>query len=201
MLYLKNNDDLAKQIFNALFKIIIANSTTSTKIYLPINYTLNFYYNSNNIWQIYGGVDDVVVKYTSEDIYENTINTLYDPNNILCSTNLDERCVLFNYNVEYDVNNEDVIYNIKAYKKYVLPYINANDYWVINDNVTAVKAKGEDAGNPNIIIVYNKTKNNIKNAYDILSGANKNNILNNLSWEIKQTFISRPVARLSVKYK
>lgn len=189
LLYLNNNDDLAKQIFNALFKIIIANSTTSTKIYLPINYTLNFYYNSNNVWQIYGGVDDVVVKYTSEDIYENTINTLYDPNNILCTTNLDERCVLFNYNVEYDVNNEDVIYDIKAYKKYVLPYINANDYWVINDNVTTVKAKGEDAGNPNIIIVYNKTKNNIKNAYDILSGANKNNILNNLSWEIKQTFI------------
>ena len=58
-----------------------------------------------------------------------------------------------------------------------MPYINAANNWCINDSDTKIKAVGKDAGNPNIIIIYNKDTNN-RNSYNILNViSNKEKIL------------------------
>ena len=60
-----------------------------------------------------------------------------------------------------------------------MPYINAANNWCINDSDTKIKAIGKDAGNPNIIVIYNNDTNNQSNSYNVLNViSNKEKVLN-----------------------
>ena len=61
---------------------------------------------------------------------------------------------LFKFVVDYNKSNQNIINNINLSRLYSTPYIQ-DDYWVINDIKSMVKATGEDGGNPNIIMIYN----------------------------------------------
>lgn len=186
VVYLMDNNDLKRQIFKSIFKKIQLFSTNASEIYIPINFSINYYCNSNNPWEIFGGVNNLSVQYINEEINKNNIDDLYKENHILCSTNIASRISLFNFIIEYD-NNSENIFSINVFKNYTMPYINGDNFWVINESETLVKAKGQDAGNPNMIIVYNKSKQ--PNDFTILSGANKDNILNKISWKLNKTYI------------
>ena len=55
-----------------------------------------------------------------------------------------------------------------------MPYINANNNWSINNVDTKISAIGKDAGNPNIIIIFSKDKNN---NYNVLNAVSNKNII------------------------
>jgi hypothetical protein len=62
--------------------------------------------------------------------------------------------------------------------------------WVINDIVTDTQAIGKDAGQPNIIIIYNKSQ--ASNDFEILSGAKKDILQSSadIEWKLKSIFIN-----------
>jgi hypothetical protein len=109
---------------------------------------------------------------------------------ILCYTEFNTRNILFNIDIEYSSVNDNkmIINNIVVNKKYSMPYINKQNMWVINDVETNINAKGLDAGTPNIIMVYNTSKSE-NNGYTILHGAHKQELLKDIIWKYKSTYI------------
>ena len=186
--YLVNNNYLKRQIVKSLYNKILFYSTTSSSIYVPLDYIFFYFNNKNNPWQIFGNITDITVKYVNDDISQYTIDDLLNENQLLCATNGSPRVSQFNFIVEY---NEDTsnIYGIRASKTYTLPYINGDKYWVIDEVPTEISAKGLNAGNPNIIIVYNKQKTINRGGFEILAGANRENILDNLKWKLRYNWI------------
>lgn len=196
--YLENNDGFHHQLLIELYKNIYAVSKYS-KVYIPINYKLNYYCNSNNKFEIYSNVKDIIVKFIEPELSVKTVNDFYDNDSILVNTYGSTKTILYNYEIEYDntLNNVNkIINNINIVQKYVLPYINKDYLWVVDNITTEIKAKGIDAGNPNLIIVYNKSCK--LNDFEILAGAKKQELLTNVPWKLTQTYIN--IGNISNKY-
>jgi hypothetical protein len=197
-LYSSTSESFRQQILVGLFNGIYTNNPTSAKIYIPVNYVFNYYCNSNDTWQIYGGVQDLPIKFVNESITYKNIASYYSDNYILANVVGSDQTALYNYYVEYD---DDSVYGIKFFKKYTFPYINTDDIWVVNNESTGVYAKGKDAGNPNIVVIYNYRKNKESNIlgtdFDILSGANLSS-LKTIPWKVKTAFVE-PIEQINIE--
>lgn len=197
-LYSSSNDSFKEQIICALFNKVYDTNPTSAKIYIPLDYEFNYYCNSNDSWKIYGGINDINVRFVNKTITPNNLEGLYNESHLLANTSQgDNKSSLYNFEVIYDLDDDNIVYGINVSKQYTLPYINSDNVWVVNDQITNVYANGKDAGNPNIILVYNFNNDSSKNSYKILSGADKNNRLSNLTWENKSTFIE-PISTINI---
>jgi len=98
------------------------------------------------------------------------------------------------YYFETKLNNNEYVSDLDVNKINTLPYIDKNGYWVINDISTGIYARGRSAGNPNIIIVETIDKNG---GYNIITGAKKDELLNQLSWDSKIAKVE-PLERINL---
>lgn len=197
-LYSSSNDSFKEQIICSLFNKVYDSNPTSAKIYIPLDYEFNYYCNSNDSWKIYGGINDINVRFINRTITPNNLEGFYNESHLLANTiQGDNKSSLYNFEVMYDTEDDNIVYGINVHKQYTLPYINSDNVWVINDQVTNIYASGKDAGNPNVILVYNFNNDSSKNSYKILSGADKDKKLSNLTWENKSTFIE-PISTINV---
>jgi len=188
IVYNFDNEELKRHIIVELFKIITAeNSAANDIIYIPLNYVFNYAYNSGTPWHIYYSSLDVITKYVTEDRVAAMVSDS-DESAFICSTTKPERVAFYNYSVDYDQENNNTVYNINAYKHFTLPYINGNNYWVLNDVDSNIFARGINAGNPNIVLI--KTDNDAKKP-TIISAASYNNIFSKLSWKREVTVVKR----------
>ena len=196
--FLSTNEDFKRQIFAALYNYIVADSgdTTRNSLYFDLDFKVECLVNSNETWKIFGSVNDINVKMVETDITKYSINDYLDKDSILTTTLFEGRNILYSFATEFDNENAEVIFGINVRKKYTLPYINHNSYWVINEKDTDIKAEGLDAGNPNIIVIYSRS--NFKGEYKILAGANKENILDTLTYSLRQFWIE-PLERINVE--
>lgn len=196
-IFLSTNEDFKRQIFAALFNEIIndAGETGKNRIFIDLDFKIDCLVNSNETWKIFGSVNDINVKMIEEDITRYSINDNLDKDSILTSTLHEGRNVLYEFSTEFDNENAEVIFGINVRKKYTLPYINQDKYWVINEKDTDIKAEGNDAGNPNVIVIYSRSK--FPGEYKILSGANKENILDTLTYSLKQFWVE-PLERINL---
>ena len=170
-----NNLMLKQQMLAHVVNMILGDSLTN-EVYIPLNYSLNYACNDNNEWQIYYNTTDIIVRYMPETFTPEYIQKTVNESTWLCHTDLEERVSLYNLSVNYDEENTENVYDINVFKHYTLPYINNDGYWVLNDTVSDIYARGKDAGQPNIIIV-----NSYQHTYDIVSGANRK-LLNSIPW-------------------
>ena len=193
--YTANDLGFKQQIITAIFNTVYNNVVRNNKMYIPVDYIFEYYCNSNDIWQIYGSVSDITIRYVNTPINIYNVHKYYNGSSFVANIVGDNQMAIFDYSVEYDNDENAVVSNIYVNKKYTLPYINSNDVWVVDGLTTDVLAKGRDAGNPNIIIVYNENKNLLYP--QILCGANKESVLNKLSWEEKSVYI-QPLEQINL---
>lgn len=122
-------------------------------IYIPYDYTFEYFTDTTGDNYIYTNAKNVYNEYT-QYIYSDYYHV--KTSEILISTHSTQNKVCeLNYYVEYakDMYNNIYIVSMDSTIVNTLPYV-YNDYWYINNKETKYKSRGENAGNPNIILYY-----------------------------------------------
>lgn len=159
----------------------------SIDIYLPLNYKFLYNCNSNNQLQIYDSVSDILVEFTEN--LNGEIRKIQQGEKseqlLICyvddTSSIDNKFKIYSFAVTYTRDN--IVDDINIIKKFTLPYIDDNGYWCINDISTSIYAKGKDGGQPNIIITYTDTSNDV-NKNIVLSSFKKDEI-SSMNWAPK----------------
>ena len=174
--YLENRATLIKRILIKIYeKSIDFKTLLGKRLYIPLDYEFHYICNSNDELDIYYS-NNIYITYTS--LSNVNLSEFWDLNNNLVFDYNDlNKLKVYNFEVNYNTYIDNLINSINIKDIYTMPYINAANNWCINDSDTKIKAVGKDAGNPNIIIIYNKDTNN-QNSYNILNViSNKEKIL------------------------
>ena len=179
-------ESIYAKILIKLFDEIVATDGNTNKVFIPLldkeghPYSITYTYNTNKPEEIYFAGRELEVRYVSERITNAwmKLNINDYRGTVIAHTEKCDKVTFFYF--ESRLNNGEVI-DIDVKKISTLPYIDDNGYWVINDVNTGIRAKGRDAGNPNIIIVET-TKTGDR--YEILAGAKREEVLEQLPWTI-----------------
>ena len=182
--YLEDKSSFVKRILVKLYENISEYKyENSYRLYVPLNYKFHYICNSNDEMEIYYS-NNIYVSCLSlkglylEDFWNNNDNLIYDYNGI-------SKIKAYNFEINYNVLNESIINSVAIKEIYTMPYINANENWSINDVDTKIRATGKDAGNPNIIIVFNIDKENKENnSYEILNAISNKQYIIGSSYEL-----------------
>ena len=176
--YLEYKSTFIKRI---LFKIYERSSEfnydNSYRLYIPLDYKFHYICNSNNDLNIYYS-NNIYVSYTSldnvdlDEFWKLNTNLIYDYSGI-------DKVKVYNFELTYNSNDDELINTIDIKDIYTMPYINANNNWSINDIDTKIRAIGKDAGNPNIIIIFNKNQND----YEILNAISNKKYIESATYE------------------
>ncbi len=167
--YIENRAQLFKRILCKLYEEF--SGETFGRLYIPLNYDINYICNSNDELNVYYSTDIYVLL---TNINEKNDKTLYLSNNkyiIYDYTGID-MVKSYKFEVEYNKYYEDIINNVYIRYIYGMPYVNDQENWNINGENTNIRAVGRDAGNPNIIIIYSKNKNNDPDSYYVINAVN-----------------------------
>lgn len=187
---------LIAEVLKGIYSLVYNSENEETEIYVPLDYKFEFVYNTNNPSKIYFGTRDICIRYANESTYGTKINTLKalnDAAGLICCSNYVERIQFLKYSIEYD--DEANIQEIHVENHYSLPYINKQGYWVINDIDTELYAFGEDAGNPNIVII--ETDPNDFNNPNIITMADRD-YFSSITWVEKTVPVKLPTKYVKV---
>lgn len=109
---------------------------------------LNIYYSNN----LFVTSLDLSSEYSNVDLME-----FFNTNNTIVYDTLDVKQVKsYVFQIKYNDKYDNLINFIDIFNLYTLPYITSNNTWSVNGEDTGISAIGEDAGNPNIIILYSR---------------------------------------------
>ena len=129
-------------------------------LYIPLDYKFNYYGNSNNSINIYNSLDIYISLNNLNLLTIDELKTYFMTNKqITFAYNGIDKIININYIIEYDKKYNKYPLDLSLNKIYTLPYINQYNNWTINDNNSQISALGKNAGNPNIIILYNYVEN------------------------------------------
>ncbi len=201
--YRFDNNQLNKYILYKIFNKAFEDSNLSKieefSIYIPVNYEFNYYCKDVDSFYIYSNETPVSIFYTPENINIDYLNFFFEGDYgtiILAQHDLLNKVVLYKYSINYNKDLDNVINNVLVSDMYTTPYI-MDDYWVINNQRTKYKAIGQDAGNPNIILMYtNNISDKIANGntsnveitdsdYKLLTTVNAD-ILKSMNWKVSK---------------
>ena len=163
-----------------------------TRMLVPLDIDFTYFCNSNNPQQIYLG-ENIVIKtiniskmYDVEEYFNEDIIG-FDNSDILY-----EKTSLHNFYIDYNDVYDNSISSIIVKCTYQLPYVNSTNTWVINGKDTLIKAVGNDAGNPNLIIIYSDIDSSDKLVGTVLNNINHKDEINfDINHEEKE-FIVNP---------
>ena len=177
--YLEKRATLIKRILSKIYeKSIDYKTITGKRLYIPLDYEFHYICNSNNELNIYYS-NNIYITYTSlknidlSEFWKLNNNLVFDYEEL-------NKLKVYNFEINYNRYIENLINSIVIKDVYTMPYINAANNWSINDSDTKIKAVGKDAGNPNIIILFNNDINDIKGeSFEILNAvSNKEKVFN-----------------------
>ena len=157
-------------------------------MYFPLDYTIDYMCNSSDEMQIYFS-NNIYVTYTTLSDKKDICKFWNENTNIVFDYDSIEKIKVYAFNILYNSKYNDVINSVNIKDVYTMPYINANENWSINNADTKIKAKGDDAGNPNIIIIYSKDKNNTLDSYKVLTSIVNNEVIENCEFEKRSFFV------------
>ena len=199
--YKSDNNQLKKYILYKIFNKAYYDSASKYvneidkahfELYIPVGYMFDYYANDNDSFYIYSNETPLSIFFTQETLSNNTdyISDLYNTDQskmMVCHSDEFEKVILYKFNIEYNSRSSLIINNINIEKLYSSPYI-LDDYWVINDFKSLYRAVGKDAGNPNIMVIYNGGSNDPKvfgteNGIMILSTVDDTIINESMYWE------------------
>lgn len=203
-----------KEYFNSCFNslnsgiyfellIQLYNKIGEEKIYIPLDYEIKVAINDNEAWKVYYSIKDIELRYintsTSDAIwfrqnYGGERAQEYH-NSILCFTSGDERIIFYQFAIDYD-SYLDGINTIIVSQSNTFPYIDDEGYWVIN-GVQTIKAHGENAGNPNIILINSFKDRTGESQFEIIKAEHKDELINRVSWSWKE-FLCYPIEKVDL---
>ncbi len=159
--YLETKAGFIKRILSKLYeKISDYNYNDELMLYIPLDYQFHYICNSNNSMYIYYSTNTYVTFVNLDSI--NTSNFWDNNTNLIFDYNSDvSKVKTYNFEISYNRSDDKLINSVVIKDIFTMPYINANSNWSINDKDTKIQAIGKDAGNPNIILIYNKDKQNL----------------------------------------
>ena len=168
-------------------------------IIAPYEYEFIYTCNSINPGQIYSASRSITEESTAEPFKElwkirKTGNQGVREQLFICkscdtSDSAEDIYSIWNYYVTYD--KDDIVNDITVIKMYVMPYINDDGYWNINNTDTSIYARGKDGGQPSIIISYSDLEDGYGKPH-ILSSLHDYELENVLSWEVTE-YQARPL--------
>ena len=176
--YFSSKKNLIKNILLKIYERSIDYKQTLDKfLYIPLNYEFHYICNSNNELNIYYS-NNIYVAYLNLDNV-NLEKFWAVNNNLVFNYSELDKLKVYNFEINYNKLVDELINSISIKDIYTMPYINANNNWSVNDSDTSIKAVGKDAGNPNIIIIYNHDKlnageQNTSQKYSLLSTLSNN---------------------------
>lgn len=163
--YLETRAGFIKRILSKLYEKACIKSnddkpdfSKETFLYIPIDYQFHYICNSNDSMYIYYSTNTYInyvnlkTTNTSNHFWEENTNLVFDYDNDI------GKVKTYNFEINYNRNNEKLINSVIIKDIFTMPYINAENNWSINDKNTTIRAVGKDAGNPNIILIYNRDK-------------------------------------------
>ena len=157
--YLETRAGFIKRILAKLYeKVSDYNYSKETVLYIPIDYQFHYICNSNDSMYIYYSTNtyvnyvDLSKTNTSNNFWEKNTNIIFDYDEDI------GKVKTYNFEINYNRHDEKLINSVIIKDIFTMPYINAENNWSINDTNTTIQAVGKDAGNPNIILIYNRDK-------------------------------------------
>ena len=183
--YLEDRASFIKRILIKIYESISGYKyDKSFRLYIPLDYEFHYICNKNNEMEIYYSTN-IYVTLTSlssvylEEYWNNNKNLIYDYNGV-------NKIKVYNFEIKYNSIEDPIINSVSIKDIYTMPYINANENWSINDIDTKIKATGDNAGNPNIIIIFNKDKNNDGNrSFEILNAISNKEHIEGADYQLK----------------
>ena len=190
---------IVREFLQQLYHDYLADSEGDNKqdyelhVYFPYNYEFIYSCNSNNMQQIFESVQDITVEAVPTLIDRNT-NEL---EKIIYSGGYNEQLVIVNaqdvtdstekifsiYRFSVSYTEEDNVEHICVRRWYILPYINDDGYWTINNIDTDIYARGKDGGQPSVIMTYTDSSLDENYANTILSTLKKDELTTAIKWE------------------
>lgn len=173
-LILKKKLYIIAELFNAIYNDNQNNGLPEiqkNRIFIPLNYKFGYIANGINKSTIYHSFKDIYVNSlpadfsSNEDDYELESLNIYLGNIFYFAEQKFIKTDIFEYAFSSDGEDEEV----NCSKKFTFPYVDNDDYWVINNLKTSIQAKAHDAMNLNIILAYHY-KNGNEVIYKYLSG-------------------------------
>lgn len=212
--FFSSTSSLAKQIFCRLYESILLEYSNSTNIsinesysvfdiltklpddenaismYVPLNYDLQYYCNSQNHNQIYNS-NSIYVSFVnnlhgmvSNKLLKLVDNTNSSTSNIIIDYNDVDKTSIYQFTFDYnnDLNNTSLsIKSLSLLKLHTLPYIDkSTSCWVINDTITNFKTISDAVSPQMILITYN--------TFDKKSNTYHYTLLNGLSNDMEDMF-------------
>ena len=163
--FIENRSQFIKRILCKLYETIvdeseslnISNTKNYYKMYIPFNYELSYVCNSNNELNIYWS-NDIYVLLANLTNNSSKKDILHKDNYLIFDYDEIDKVQSYRFEIDYNKKYEDIINSVNVRKIYSMPFVDADETWNINGSSTSIRAIGKDAGNPNIIIIYSKTK-------------------------------------------
>ena len=182
--YLNNRSAFIKRILSKLYERV-SNYTYeyATRLYIPLDYEFHYICNNNDELQLYYSNNIYVTfvdidKLDLEEFWINNSNLIYDYKVV-------DKVKTYNFEINYNKYIDNLINTINIKEIYTMPYINASYNWSINDSDSKIQAIGKDAGNPNIIVIYNNDKDNTANSYKVLNAISNKKYISGAEYELK----------------
>ena len=158
-----NNEYVYKFIIYSLFeyfrKEYNVSDTKVDKLYIPLSYTFNCFVSDLNEAKLYA-IDNIYVKFLND--YNVNINDLKNQIYYIYAR-LSNHTSIYKIHINYNQSSEDIVNGIIINKLYTLPYINALNNWVIDDQDTSFSVLQNKYSGVKELYIYNS---NISNSED-----------------------------------
>ena len=168
----------------------------SYSIIMPLDFVVNFTYNSNDSSIIYNSLSSVQVNFIQLGTDKNPGKGIFkylqkicnytDANNeqIILAHGTEQKTILYDFIISYV--NDNIISSIDWYQSFIVPYIGTDGYWIINGIKTDQYARAISSNGSGIIIKQDTDPNNFNPNSSIIYGPETVKGWDKSNWELKE---------------
>ena len=168
----------------------------SYSIIMPLDFVVNFTYNSNDSSIIYNSLSSLQVNFIQLGTdkkpgkgifkYLQKICNYNDADNeqLILAHGTEQKTILYDFIISYV--NDNIISSIDWYQSFIVPYIGTDGYWVINGIKTDQYARAISSNGSGIIIKQDTDPENFNPSSSIIYGPETVKNWDKSNWELKE---------------
>lgn len=168
----------------------------SYSIIMPLDFVVNFTYNSNDSSIIYNSLSSLQVNFIQLGTdkkpgkgifkYLQKICNYTDADNeqVILAHGTEQKTILYDFIISYV--NDNIISSIDWYQSFIVPYIGADGYWIINGVKTDQYARAISSNGSGIIIKQDTDPENFNPSSSIIYGPETVKNWDKSNWELKE---------------
>lgn len=168
----------------------------SYSIIMPLDFVVNFTYNSNDSSIIYNSLSSLQVNFIQLGTdkkpgkgifkYLQKICNYTDADNeqVILAHGIEQKTILYDFIISYV--NDNIISSIDWYQSFIVPYIGTDGYWIINGVKTDQYARAISSNGSGIIIKQDTDPNNFDPISSIIYGPETVKNWDKSNWELKE---------------